>query len=134
MKNIAAAAVLSLFAIGAYNPTDAERARWTMFDIRSWKTAFDAYKSDHGQYPAVTSLEQARAAVEPMYIKRAPMTDAWGIPYRIEADGKSFRVVSAGADGNFQADTSAAGVLQSFNDDAVINESGKWLFRYWEMK
>ena len=134
MKNIAAAAVLSFFALGAYNPTDAERARWTMFDMRSWKTAFDAYKSDHGQYPSVNSLEQARLAVEPLYIKRSPMTDAWGNSYRIESDGKSFRVISAGADGVFQADTSAGGVLQSFNDDAVINESGKWLFRYWEMK
>ncbi len=134
MRKIIASAAFAIFAMGAYNPTDAERARWTMFDMRSWKTAFYAYKTDQNVYPTVKTLDEARAAVEPMYIKHAPMTDAWGNPYRIESNANSFRIVSAGADGVFQADTSTPGVLQSFNDDAVATESGNWLFRYWEMK
>lgn len=138
MKTLAAVGFLLLvstaYAADPYVPSDAERARWTMFDMRSWKTVFDAYKSDHGQYPVVKTPEEARAMGEPMYIKHAPMVDAWGRPYRIESDGKSFRIVSAGADGVFQSDTSARGVLSSFNDDAVATEEGKWLTRFWEMK
>lgn len=134
MKRIAVAALLSLLTMGSYIPTDAERARWTMFDMRSWKTALDAYKSDHNAYPAAKTLQEARAAIEPVYILHAPMNDAWGDPYRVESTPTSFRIVSAGADGVFQPDTSATGKLTSFNDDAVATEAGHWLLRYWEMK
>jgi hypothetical protein len=125
---------LTLLAADLYVPTDSERARWTMFDMRSWKTVFDAYKLDHGQYPVVRTVEEARAIGEPTYVKHAPMIDAWGRPYRIESDAKSFRIVSAGADGIFQSDVSTGGTLQSFNEDAVATEAGNWLFRHWEMK
>lgn len=139
MKRTLLVTVLLLAAAAAsaadsYIPTDAERARWTMFDMRSWKTAFYAYKTDHNVYPTVKSLDEARAAVEPMYIRHAPMTDAWGNPYRIESNASGFRIVSAGADGVFESDVSKGGTLPSFNDDAVATESGNWLFRYWEMK
>ncbi|SRR5712691_6244928 len=134
MKRFVAAVFFSILAAGAYIPTDAERARWTMHDMQSWKIVFEAYKLDHNEYPQVKTLEEARAIGEPRYIRHAPMNDAWGNTYRIEADGKSYRIVSAGADGVFQTDISAGGVLQSFNDDAVATETGKWLFRSWEMK
>jgi hypothetical protein len=137
MKRIVAAAVLiasSAFAADPYIPTDAERARWTMQDMRSWKIVFDAYRMDHKQYPVVNSLEEARAIGEPVYIKRAPMNDAWGRPYRIESNASAFRIVSSGADGLFQADPSMPGELKSFDDDAVASNEGKWLYRHWEMK
>jgi len=47
-----------ILTMAVYMPTDAERARWTMFDMRSWKTAFDAYKMDHGAYPNATTFER----------------------------------------------------------------------------
>jgi len=131
MKSVA---MIFLFATAPYIPTDAERARWTMHDMKSWMIVFEAYKADHQEYPHVTTLEQARAIGEPMYIRHAPMNDAWGNPYRIEADGKSFRIVSAGADGVFESDISQKGTLTSFNDDAVATNEGKWLVRQWEMK
>ena len=121
-------------AAESYVPTEAERARWTMFDMYSWKIAFLAYKTDHHVFPTVKTLEDARSAVEPMYILHAPMTDAWGHAYRIESDANGFRVVSAGADGVFESDVSNGGALTSFNDDAVATESGNWLFRRWVMK
>lgn len=125
----------ALFAIAAYMPTDAERARWTMHDMMSWKTVFEAYKTDHQQYPIVKNAEEARAMAEPIYIKHAPMTDAWGNAYHIEADGKTFRVVSAGADGAFKSETwSTGGQLASFDDDAVVTNEGRWWFRRWEFK
>ena len=132
---VAVAAISSILLMGAYVPTDAERARWTMQDMMSWKTVFDAYYTDHKEYPHVTTVAEARAIAEPIYIKAAPMTDAWGNPYRIEADGKSFRIVSAGADGVFKPETwTTGGELASFDDDAVVNNQSRWWFRRWEFR
>lgn len=135
-------AVLAAFPLaaadmaGPYIPTDAERARWTMFDMNSWKVALAAYKLDHGNYPAAGSLEEARGAIEPVYIVHAAMNDAWGNPYRYEVDGKGgFRIVSAGADGKFEpASWSTGGHTKSFSDDVVATGEGKWLFRLWDLR
>ncbi|HYM61086.1 MAG TPA: type II secretion system protein GspG [Thermoanaerobaculia bacterium] len=122
-------------AAGPYVPTDAERARWTMHDMRSWQIALGAYKLDHGSFPDAKTLEQARDAVQPVYIAHAPMHDAWGNAYRYESDAKDgFRIVSAGADGKFQPETwSTGGRTASWADDAVITGSGRWLFRMWDL-
>jgi len=126
-------AIILLLAAAPYIPTDAERARWTMHDMQSWKIVFEAYKTDHNEYPRLTTIEEARAIGEPVYIRKAPMHDAWGNPYRIESDGKSFRIISAGADGVFQSDISQKGTLTSYDDDAVATNEGRWLVRRWEM-
>src|SRR5258708_4219838 len=128
--------VSPLFAAdGSYTPTDAERARWTMFDMASWRTCFDAYKSDHGKYPEVKTTEEAKAAFEPIYVAHLPMTDAWGHAYVVESSATSYSVVSAGADGKFDKQSwSTGGTLQSFDEDAVITNQGRWLFRHWNMK
>jgi hypothetical protein len=132
---------LTLFAATAqagsnYLPTDAERARWTMGDMRSWAIVLDAYQKDHGKQPAVKTLEELQALVQPVYIKYAPMTDAWGNPYRVstDADG-TVRVISAGADGKFDETTwSTAGKQTSFDDDAVVTGARGPLYRSWEYR
>ena len=132
---VAALLPLTLLASDPYVPTDAERARWTMYDLQSWRTAFDAYKLDHKVYPTAKTPEEARAAVEPMYILHAPMADAWGHAYQIESNGTGFRLISAGADGTFQPETwSVGGRMSSFAGDAVATNEGRWLFRFWEMR
>ena len=131
---VVSAVVLSA-ADSAYIPTDAERARWTLHDMRSWKIALEAYKIDHKEYPAANNLEEARAAVEPVYIKKVPMTDAWGRPYLFERTESGFRIVSSGADGKFDRDSwSTPGQQTSVNADAVINEQGKFWFRSWKFE
>ena len=118
-----------------YIPSDAERARWTLFDMRSWKLAIAAYKQDHGSYPAAKTLEEVRAAVEPAYIAKAPMVDAWGRAYRYELTASGFRLVSAGADGKFDPSTwDAQGKLSSLDADAVVTEQGQFWTRSWQMK
>jgi hypothetical protein len=124
-----------LFAGDAYQPTDAERARWTMLDMASWRTCFDAYKTDHGKYPEVKSAKEAKAAFEPVYVAHLPVTDAWGHAYAVESNANSFTVASAGADGKFDKQSWSVGAtLQSFNEDAVATNEGRWLLRHWAMK
>jgi hypothetical protein len=128
--------VTPLFAAsGPYSPTDAERARWTMQDMNSWKICFAAYKQDHGKYPEVKSADEAKAAFEPIYIAHLPMTDAWGRAYAVETNASGFTVASAGADGKFDKQSwSTGGTLQSFDEDAVASQEGRWLFRHWNQK
>lgn len=128
------AATASLSAADPYLPTDAERAGWTMSDMNSWRIALSAYKQDHGRYPEAKTLADARAAIEPTYIGRAPMHDAWGHPYRYELDENSgYRLVSAGADGIFQPEGwSQTGRTKDLNADAVLTGQGRWLSRSWQ--
>jgi hypothetical protein len=128
--------VTPLFAAnGAYAPTDAERARWTMGDMVSWRICFAAYKQDHGKYPEVKSVEEAKSAFEPVYVAHLPVTDAWGRAYAVESNANSFTVASSGADGKFDKQTWSTGAtLQSFDEDAVATNEGRWLLRHWAMK
>ncbi len=125
----------AVFAVGAYEPTDADRARWTMSDMMSWRTAIQAYAIDHSVYPDVKTLEELRGAVQPLYIVHAPVVDAWGNPYRYERlTEKNFRLVSAGADGKFdEATWSVPGKRLPFDADAVVTDEGRWMFRSWDL-
>jgi Type II secretion system (T2SS), protein G len=128
---------LPLLAASSYVPIDKERARWTMEDMSSWRIALAAYKVDHKQYPAVSAIEQLRAAIEGVYMIKAPTTDAWGRAYRYSVDATSgdYALVSSGADGVFQnVKDLAPGKTSSFDDDAVANGSAKFLFRSWEYR
>jgi len=105
-----------------YSPSDAERARWTMSDMRSWATALAAYHQDNGSYPRADSIEALTPFVQPSYIRKAPLTDAWGTAFRyvVADDQKSFRIISAGADGAFDEKTwSTKGTELGFQEDAV---------------
>jgi hypothetical protein len=141
MKTRSLILILTLLAASAalagdaYNPTDAERARWTMSDMLSWRTALEAYAKDNKAYPAAATIEDLRAAVEGKYMLVAPVRDAWGNPYRYERAGEGFRFVSGGADGRFDDTTwSTPGRAQSLSDDAVLGHENGWLFRSWSLQ
>ena len=127
---------LALLAADPYIPTDAERARWTMSDMMSWRTAIDAYCTDFHHFPEAAALEQLRDAVQPRYIAHAPMVDGWGHPYRYQRVGdRNYRVVSAGADGAFdEATWSIPAKRLPFDADAVVTTEGRWMFRSWEFQ
>lgn len=112
--------------------TDAERARVTATEMEYWRIALTARHKDYASYPQ-GDLEAARAAVEPVYINRALTHDAWGNRYRYEATETGFRLVSAGADGEFSPESwSKAGELTSLGDDAVITHEGR--ARFWKVQ
>ena len=124
-----------LVAADSYVPTDGERARWTMSDMLSLRTAIEAYAKDNKAYPAAANVEELRKQLEGRYMIVAPVRDAWGNPYRYERNGDGFRLVSGGSDGAFDATTwSSAGRATSLSDDAVMNEQGRWLFRFWSLE
>lgn len=132
---VVAIATPLLAANPPYAPTDLERARWTMQDMNSWRICFAAYKQSHDKYPELKSAEEAKAAFEPAYIAHLPMTDAWGRAYTVESNANDFTVASAGTDGKFDKKSwSTGGTLQSFDDDAVATNDGRWLFRHWSLK
>ena len=57
------AIILSLSFMFAYQPSDAERARWTMSDFRTVATAAAAYKVDHDAYPVAGSMAELQKLV-----------------------------------------------------------------------
>jgi len=94
----------------------------TIADAKSIRTAIEAYAIDHNRYPAAKSMDELRPLIEPVYIRTAPMTDAWGTPfiYRGSADGRSFTIASAGSDRKFDESTwSSAGYTMSSKEDLV---------------
>ena len=136
MNRVLLATLTLVLAGGAYLPTDAERARWTMSDMLSLRTALEAYAHDHGNaYPAVTTIDGLRKELEGKYTIVAPARDAWGREYRYQRNGDGFRLVSAGADGTFDESTwSTPGRVKSLADDAVLSNERRWLFRSWSFE
>ena len=139
MKKITLAVTIlltfSLFAGDPQAPTDLDRARWTMSDMATWRIALGAYRQDHGSFPVASTIEEARKAVEPIYISQAPTRDAWGNAYRFEGSVEGFRIVSAGADGTFQSESwETAGRESSLAADAVATHEGRWLLRCWNLE
>jgi len=118
-----------------YVPSDAERARWTMSDMRSLATALEAYAKDHHAYPTSASFEALVPSIQPSYIRKAPGVDAWGSAYIYAPgpDGQSYRLASGGADGRTDPPSwGVAGPLASFDDDAVLDSGSvtrPWPFR-----
>ncbi|HUR79928.1 MAG TPA: type II secretion system protein GspG [Thermoanaerobaculia bacterium] len=136
MNRILLATLTLVLSGAAYVPTDAERARWTMSDMMSWRTALEAYAHDHHDaYPAAPNIDGLRKELEGKYMLVAPAKDAWGNPYRYQRNGDGFRLVSAGADGAFdEATWSTPGRARSFGDDAVMTNEARWLFRSWSLE
>jgi general secretion pathway protein G len=140
MKQMAWAALVlgSLASAGepcVHDPGDAQRARWTMLDMRSWATALEEYRIDNGRFPADTELAAVRDHIQPAYIRTAPMEDAWGQPYvyRPQAGGQGYELVSGGADGKLDPKSWEQPLHEGeFPEDGVVR-SGKF-HRSWVMR
>jgi hypothetical protein len=96
----------------------------TLVSMRSIQTAVEAYAVKNSRYPAAKSMSELRDLVQPAFIKVTPLTDAWGTEFRYlpSADGKSYRIVSAGSDRAFdEASWGTSGLLESSKEDAVVS-------------
>lgn len=89
---------------------DYEKTRpWhnTMKDLRSIAVAVEAYATDNdGNFPA-GDIDAIKKVLAPTYIKDFPEHDMWGHAYAyvVSDDHKHYRIVSAGADTNFEWDS-----------------------------
>lgn len=112
--------------------------RRTMADMRTVATGLEAYAIDHDeQYPSgdYASLELALDE----YISKFPRQDMWehSYAYVVSDDRTSYRLVSAGADKNFEwdsrriaapaADAEAATRYRERLEDDVIFQDGSWI-------
>lgn len=119
-----------------YMPTDAERARWTMADMRTWALAILSYHEDNGKFPPAKNVAELRKYAVPKYLKFAAGKDAWGTPfhYSVSGDGSHFILVSAGADGAFEGRSwrTEGADMKDYAADALVNDStGMKMFRSW---
>jgi uncharacterized protein len=80
--------------------------RRTMSDMRNVATAVEAYAIDNDRYPA-GDYASLKEVLSPTYMKTVPEKDIWGNAYAYvaAADGQSYRLVSSGADANFEWDS-----------------------------
>lgn len=71
--------------------------------ISTLETALDTYRLDVGEYPdeldGLMTNDSGRAAWNGPYLRREVPRDPWGNDYVYESDGRSFTVISYGADG-----------------------------------
>jgi hypothetical protein len=106
----------------------------TLMDMRAIQTAIEAWAVDHGVYPKAATMAELRDLVQPLYIARTPLTDAWGTEFRyvVSSDGQSDRLVSAGSDRVFdESSWSASGFLSDSKQDAVLSSEGAAGSREW---
>jgi Bacterial type II secretion system protein G./Uncharacterized protein conserved in bacteria (DUF2059). len=82
--------------------TTAQPEMATLRDLRTIATCLEARATDTNEYPTVLTVEELKPLLEPVYVRRLPLVDAWGTPYAYVSDGRSYRVVSAGADRRFE--------------------------------
>jgi len=75
----------------------------TMRDLRIIATCLEARATDVNEYPTVLTVEELKPLLEPVYVRKLPLVDGWGTPYAYVSDGRSYRVVSAGADRRFDS-------------------------------
>ncbi len=87
----------------------------TMKDLRSVATAIEAYATDENRYPKVSSYGDLKPILSPIYIRDFPEKDSWGTAYRysVSADGQHYRLVSAGADHQFEG---GSGTIATFDE------------------
>ena len=71
--------------------------------ISSLETALDSYRLDMNEYPdslaELMENESGSASWNGPYLRRAVPTDPWGSEYVYQSDGRSFTLISYGADG-----------------------------------
>ena len=83
------------------NAINRGRQKRTMSDMRTISTSLGAYGTDNVFYPrGISTFEEMRGFLSPIYIKTFPATDGWGTPYGFgsETAGSNYTLVSYGKD------------------------------------
>src|SRR5947208_7485740 len=71
----------------------------SMADMRAIGTSVEAYAVDTNLYPSGGSPVSAiETYIEPKYIKKIPLTDAWDAAFDYESNNQSYTIYSYGKD------------------------------------
>ena len=101
----------------------------TMADMRSVATAWEARATDTNTYTAagltfVTPSAAISASVsgllQPTYIKKCPLTDAWGGGFLVGANATQYAIESLGKDGS--QDSGTTGPTTKFDCDIIFGD------------
>jgi len=97
----------------------------TMRDLRTVATAIESYATDENHYPKVSSYGDLKAILSPTYIRDLPEKDGWGTPYRysVSTDGQHYRLVSAGADHQFEGGSDTIAIFDEKTRPPVIRSA-----------
>lgn len=97
----------------------------TMRDLRTVATAIEAYATDENHYPKVSSYSDLKAILSPTFIRDLPEKDGWGTPYRysVSVDGQHYRLVSAGADHQFEGGSDTIATFDEKTRPPVIHSA-----------
>ena len=96
-------------------------ANSTIERVQRLAAAVEAYGLDNKRYPEGTIADVERS-LTPKYLGYFTSTDAWENPliYVTNADGSQYRIVSSGADGQIEAQST---ILEATNSTRLIRES-----------
>ena len=77
------------------------RQKRSMADMRTIATAIGTYATDMNYYPrGITSLDEVRQYIEPVYLRNTPRRDGWGTAFYVETadNGAHYTIQSYGRD------------------------------------
>lgn len=130
------AAGIAFFAMNLFATTEEGRqqaiAAATVRQMEMIGTGIEAYITDYNAPPQCTTMEELKKALVGTYLKDVPLRDLWDRPYHYEGAGKSYKLVSSGADGKFEPATwNEKRLIADTAADAVWADGGftrKWDF------
>ena len=113
------------------------KQRRTMVEMRNVATAWESRNVETGRYNAAGALpgidqavttSEMNTALSPTYIKRMPLTDAWGHDFNFFTDiawsntltAQQYAIISAGRNGLFES-AETTGVISDFDCDIIFS-------------
>ncbi|MGM0632250.1 MAG: type II secretion system major pseudopilin GspG [Pseudomonadota bacterium] len=101
-------AILGMLAVmvapNLFNQADSARQDAARSQMSSLTSALDAHRLDTGRYPeSLEGLQEntsGRSTWNGPYLRGEVPEDPWGNPYEYSSDGRSFELMSYGADGS----------------------------------
>ena len=112
------------------NAINRGRQKRTMSDMRTISTALGAYGTDNVFYPmAISTFEDMRGYLSPIYIKTYPATDGWGTPYGFSSDtaGSDYTIISYGKDRIFGGTLPTGEVKTNSFDCDLVAQNGSFM-------
>jgi hypothetical protein len=104
------------------------RQKRTMADLQTLAVAVEAHAIDHDDaYPRTMNLDGLSKAITPTYLRSMIRLDGWGKEYIYISDSRSYRVLSAGADGRLSPDAQTLNMKAGDFGDDLIFENGEFI-------